>query len=171
MRRQLETRVGERGDGSISTNVETFTGNILPHAQDLPLKLESSGTRGGVDTTGEATGEAAAALEAQAAAILDACHMRGEDLAALSVGKLGELENRVSTALKNIQRKKAFQMAESMQAKEMADFKACCICLTQDKCVLFEPCKHLCTCAECAGSMDTCPICRKRIRSFVQVFL
>ena len=42
---------------------------------------------------------------------VDAAHMRGEDLSELSVAKLGELENRVSTALKNIQRKKAFRMA------------------------------------------------------------
>ena len=102
---------------------------------------------------------------------VDAAHMRGEDLSELSVAKLGELENRVSTALKNIQRKKAFRMAEQMQQKEVADLKACCICLTKDKCILFQPCKHICTCEECARNMSDCPICRKPIRNYVQVFL
>merc|ERR1740129_1089313 len=42
------------------------------------------------------------------------------------------------------------------------DAMQCVICLTERKCVMVEPCAHLCLCRSCAGagSLRECPLCR-----------
>jgi hypothetical protein len=49
----------------------------------------------------------------------------------------------------------------------------CCICLSSKKCVLFLPCKHICTCEECGidRKLSSCPVCRIVIHSRTKVFL
>jgi len=101
----------------------------------------------------------------------DACHMRGEDLGDLSVSNLGTLENRLNIALRNVQRAKSDRLAQQRKEKELADLRSCVVCLMEDKCALFEPCKHLCACMACAQSLDCCPICRTAITRRIQVYL
>ncbi|CAD7923308.1 unnamed protein product [Amoebophrya sp. A120] len=45
----------------------------------------------------------------------------------------------------------------------------CCICFERDRSVLLRPCSHLALCGVCSGKVDTCPICRSRIMSRIQV--
>jgi len=47
----------------------------------------------------------------------------------------------------------------------------CVVCMEHDREVLFLPCKHLCTCSECAARLIICCICRQRIEERVNVFL
>jgi hypothetical protein len=46
----------------------------------------------------------------------------------------------------------------------------CCVCMTNAPTTVFLPCAHMCTCAECAGKVDTCPICRARVNDRVRPF-
>ncbi|VDN56804.1 unnamed protein product [Dracunculus medinensis] len=52
----------------------------------------------------------------------------------------------------------------------------CCICFSNEKSVLFQPCNHICLCTECATKLITstapnCPICRARITSYIDVYI
>eukprot|EP01062_Namystynia_karyoxenos_P067028 TRINITY_DN60923_c0_g1_i1.p1 TRINITY_DN60923_c0_g1~~TRINITY_DN60923_c0_g1_i1.p1 ORF type:complete len:388 (+),score=90.48 TRINITY_DN60923_c0_g1_i1:91-1254(+) len=45
----------------------------------------------------------------------------------------------------------------------------CSICMDKQLCVVLEPCMHLATCADCATSVRTCPICRNPISRRLQI--
>ncbi|KAK0063289.1 death-associated inhibitor of apoptosis 1-like isoform X2 [Biomphalaria pfeifferi] len=47
----------------------------------------------------------------------------------------------------------------------------CKICMGNDVEVVFLPCGHLVSCAECASAMKDCPVCRKFVRGTVRVYL
>ena len=51
------------------------------------------------------------------------------------------------------------------------DEMKCVICLENNKCYVFMPCKHACCCEECAKNLKQCPICRKNIESSFKIFL
>jgi hypothetical protein len=47
----------------------------------------------------------------------------------------------------------------------------CAICMMAEACVLFRPCRHLCSCEGCAVRIDKCPICRATIRGKENIFI
>lgn len=47
----------------------------------------------------------------------------------------------------------------------------CVICQDNTRNVVLLPCKHLCVCPTCKGSVDACPLCREPILGRLQVFL
>ncbi|CAL1541884.1 unnamed protein product [Lymnaea stagnalis] len=47
----------------------------------------------------------------------------------------------------------------------------CKICMTSDANVAFVPCGHLVCCPECAGSLESCPICRSEIKNWLKTFI
>lgn len=46
---------------------------------------------------------------------------------------------------------------------------ACCICLEEAPDTALVPCGH-CLCGGCARELDNCPVCRKRIQSFLRIY-
>ncbi|PIK44270.1 apoptosis inhibitor 2 [Apostichopus japonicus] len=60
---------------------------------------------------------------------------------------------------------------ESQEIEKLREKNLCKICLDNDVEVLFFPCKHLVTCADCATRIDTCPICRTEIDDKVYVYM
>ena len=58
---------------------------------------------------------------------------------------------------------------ESLRIFEVDSSPDCCICMSEEKSIVFMPCGHYCTCAECAQSInDKCPICRAKIGNYVR---
>jgi len=51
------------------------------------------------------------------------------------------------------------------------DEMKCVICLENNKCYIFMPCKHVCCCEGCAQNLKQCPICRNNIESSFKIFL
>lgn len=49
-------------------------------------------------------------------------------------------------------------------------FDDCVICLTEERQLACLPCGHLCACTPCAYSLDSCPICRVKVQSFVRIY-
>ena len=51
----------------------------------------------------------------------------------------------------------------------------CVICLTAEREVIFEPCGHVCVCADCADTLisqgHTCPVCRATIQTVRPAFV
>jgi len=57
---------------------------------------------------------------------------------------------------------------------ELSNDCLCVVCMENGRNVLFEPCHHLCTCAECykllEKAKDSCPLCRAKIKSIIVVY-
>ncbi|CAL1549161.1 unnamed protein product [Lymnaea stagnalis] len=47
----------------------------------------------------------------------------------------------------------------------------CKICMDKEVAVVFLPCGHLVSCAECASGMKDCPICRVTVKGIVRAFM
>ncbi|XP_008072976.1 baculoviral IAP repeat-containing protein 7 [Carlito syrichta] len=56
------------------------------------------------------------------------------------------------------------------QLRRLREERTCKVCLDHAVSVVFVPCGHL-VCAECAPSLQLCPICRAPVRSRVRTFL
>ncbi|XP_033042986.1 baculoviral IAP repeat-containing protein 7 isoform X1 [Trachypithecus francoisi] len=56
------------------------------------------------------------------------------------------------------------------QLRRLQEERTCKVCLDRAVSIVFVPCGHL-VCAECAPSLQLCPICRAPIRSHVRTFL
>ena len=56
------------------------------------------------------------------------------------------------------------------QLQRLREERTCRVCLDRTVAVVFVPCGHL-ACAECAPSLQLCPICRAPIHSCVRTFL
>jgi len=52
---------------------------------------------------------------------------------------------------------------------EMPPGYECCVCLTNPREVIFEPCRHLCVCLECNHQLSECPVCRTVISNTVEI--
>ncbi|CAF1261960.1 unnamed protein product [Adineta steineri] len=47
----------------------------------------------------------------------------------------------------------------------------CSVCLTEETRLACIPCGHLATCVPCGHSLRSCPICRRKIESFVRIYI
>ncbi|XP_005109671.1 putative inhibitor of apoptosis [Aplysia californica] len=59
-------------------------------------------------------------------------------------------------------------MEENRLLKEQ---KQCKICMDEEVCMAFLPCGHLVCCATCAPALDSCPICRGKIKRTVRTYM
>ena len=49
----------------------------------------------------------------------------------------------------------------------------CSVCFTNERNIVFQPCRHLCVCDSCSSNLiiQTCPHCRSEIRDRILVFV
>lgn len=47
---------------------------------------------------------------------------------------------------------------------------ACVICYKDQRNIVFGPCRHVATCAECTSALSKCPICAKPIEQVMKIF-
>lgn len=47
----------------------------------------------------------------------------------------------------------------------------CAVCLESYRQILFEPCRHVVCCEECAAMVSNCVVCRQLIQSRIKIFL
>uniref|UniRef100_A0A8W8JK11 RING-type domain-containing protein n=1 Tax=Magallana gigas TaxID=29159 RepID=A0A8W8JK11_MAGGI len=62
---------------------------------------------------------------------------------------------------------------EILQAEnaELKERLFCRVCKDNTVSVIFLPCAHMCTCAQCYPAMKECPICTSRVKAVVKAFL
>lgn len=46
----------------------------------------------------------------------------------------------------------------------------CKICFSEEKNILFIPCKHVAVCKQCSVPLSTCPICRSKIENTMRIY-
>ena len=60
---------------------------------------------------------------------------------------------------------------KTLKDEDENDEMKCVICLENNKCYIFMPCKHVCCCEGCSKNIKQCPMCRKNIESGFKIFL
>ncbi|XP_033112436.1 baculoviral IAP repeat-containing protein 3-like [Anneissia japonica] len=64
------------------------------------------------------------------------------------------------------------QSTEAMlkQLEDLKDQQACKVCLNLPANIVFRPCNHLVTCEECGRKLNSCPICREKVKDRIKIF-
>ena len=72
-----------------------------------------------------------------------------------------------------MKRKKKNFIDASCQTDHFTDNYLCCICMVREKCIIFEPCKHLSVCQECLQKYQkkVCPICQQKSFATTKIFV
>jgi len=76
-----------------------------------------------------------------------------------------ERQERLERQLQSVQRR---HKQESRDRQELEEGQICAVCSESEKTILFMPCRHLCTCENCAAQLNLCPICRAPIAEKVK---
>lgn len=53
---------------------------------------------------------------------------------------------------------------------EMKERTMCILCCEERVSIVFLPCGHLVSCAQCSPALKNCPVCRESIKGTVRVF-
>lgn len=59
----------------------------------------------------------------------------------------------------------------SGKPKSVENNMVCKLCKTKEVCILLMPCRHLCLCKDCEGSVHLCPVCRSITTAHIEVYL
>ncbi|XP_018594587.2 baculoviral IAP repeat-containing protein 7-A-like [Scleropages formosus] len=62
-------------------------------------------------------------------------------------------------------------LSAEQQLRQLQEERTCKVCLDRAVCIVFIPCGHLVACADCAASLQHCPICRAVVRGSVRTFM
>ncbi|VBB18618.1 hypothetical protein YASMINEVIRUS_1090, partial [Yasminevirus sp. GU-2018] len=69
----------------------------------------------------------------------------------------------------------SISVCEKCASSDVSDYdtsyRECCVCLDRVSCVVFCPCRHMCTCEPCGSSLKVCPICTSPISSRVVAYV
>jgi hypothetical protein len=47
---------------------------------------------------------------------------------------------------------------------------SCVICLERQKVIISMPCHHLASCVECSETLQTCPVCKKKVEATIRTY-
>lgn len=78
----------------------------------------------------------------------------------------------ISDALEDSKERTPLDFLGGNFAEDIESSQQCVICLSEEKNTVVMPCGHLCVCKDCATAISKqrapdCPICRKKVKSFV----
>jgi hypothetical protein len=91
-----------------------------------------------------------------------------------------KLDKQTNKKNKNLNKKlkltnnsQSMDISESEMFEEVERLKkeqSCTICFERQKVIIFMPCSHLASCAECSVALQTCPICRKKVEATIRTY-
>jgi hypothetical protein len=81
------------------------------------------------------------------------------------IDKYGDKINQVAFYIRPIPRE--------LETNAIIPNNLCSVCFTNERNIVFQPCRHLCVCDSCSSNliMQTCPLCRSEIRDRILVFV
>ena len=98
--------------------------------------------------------------------------LKPEEATSLRDDELENLEARLEAALDQIRREhKRRLVSEKSRLRASLDQNTCAVCLEAPKCIMFDPCNHICACEGCGAKVSKCPLCQIDVRSRVKVYL
>lgn len=100
---------------------------------------------------------------------------RGLSLLELPVKRHVIRDNEIETE-KREECENSLSIEKEVEKKSVTQFDddslLCCICLSNPKCVVLMPCRHLCVCANCAEiDLLSCPICRMKVQDYLKIYV
>uniref|UniRef100_A0A2C9M8E5 RING-type domain-containing protein n=1 Tax=Biomphalaria glabrata TaxID=6526 RepID=A0A2C9M8E5_BIOGL len=83
------------------------------------------------------------------------------------------LESQAVTLLSSVDTTQALESIQIFKERnnQLRQQTCCKICMDKEVAVVFLPCGHLISCAECASAMRNCPLCRQDVRGIVRAFM
>ena len=63
------------------------------------------------------------------------------------------------------------QEQDEERTRKMSTKMVCICCNTRSTCILFLPCRHLCSCKDCAAFLDSCPVCRTAKKASIEALI
>ncbi|KAI8742863.1 baculoviral IAP repeat-containing protein 7 isoform X1 [Biomphalaria glabrata] len=83
------------------------------------------------------------------------------------------LESQAVTLLSSVDTTQALESIQIFKERnnQLRNQTCCKICMDKEVAVVFLPCGHLISCAECASAMRNCPLCRQDVRGIVRAFM
>ncbi|XVF00867.1 hypothetical protein REPUB_Repub04eG0038900 [Reevesia pubescens] len=63
------------------------------------------------------------------------------------------------------------QEQDDQERRSKMTTMVCKSCNSQSSCVLFLPCRHLCSCKDCAAFLDSCPVCRTAKKATIEALI
>lgn len=82
--------------------------------------------------------------------------------------ELKNLEAKIISTLNNFKIIKNKKLKEKTKGN-MFGKKNCVVCFENEINILLKPCNHLCTCEKCTKKIDSCPMCRKKIKEINKI--
>ena len=82
--------------------------------------------------------------------------------------ELKNLESKIISTLNNFKIIKNKKLKEKTKGN-MFGKKNCVVCFENEINILLKPCNHLCTCEKCTKQIDSCPMCRKKIKEINKI--
>ena len=89
------------------------------------------------------------------------CYMKWDDI---ENAEQGLIEDDSVTFLARI-------TADEPEICDRCEERSCKVCLKEEVCIVFDPCKHLATCSKCSPKLNECPVCRGKIDKKFKVFV
>ena len=86
----------------------------------------------------------------------------------LNYYQLKNLEAKIMSILNNYKIIKNKKLKEKTKGN-MYGKKYCVVCFENEINMLLKPCNHLCTCENCTKKIDSCPMCRKKIKEINKI--
>jgi len=85
------------------------------------------------------------------------------------IDKYGDKINQVAFYIRPIPRELELETNTIMNIPN----NLCSVCFTNERNIVFQPCRHLCVCDSCSSNLiiQTCPLCRSEIRDRILVFV
>ncbi|XP_047530918.1 baculoviral IAP repeat-containing protein 7-B-like isoform X1 [Vanessa atalanta] len=63
------------------------------------------------------------------------------------------------------------QLTLEEENRQLREARMCKVCMDNEVSVVFLPCGHLVSCAECGAALGACPLCRAQVKALVRAYL
>ncbi|KAF9621426.1 hypothetical protein IFM89_021465 [Coptis chinensis] len=117
-----------------------------------------------VDMENQAWQRVAKENESMAIALSNTLEQVKENASCLAIG-IGSAEDAESCCCEPSYR------VSKVAAMEERNKMTCKVCNSRNSCILFLPCRHLCSCKSCESLLDSCPVCKSVKKACIDVYM
>lgn len=100
---------------------------------------------------------------------------KGQEFVDKAVGKKAEIisvqnSETIVNAIDEIMDLIHLKKKETLNTQKSQSSILCKLCFSEEKNILFFPCKHVAVCKQCSISLSTCPCCQQTVQSTIRIY-